>query len=277
MRLNDKHILVAGGGGSIGSELVRQLSARNRVMVLDIDETSAFDLAESLQLEKRDVSCEIGDIRDRQFVRNVMARFEPEVVINAAARKHVKPMEHNPMEAIEVNLVGLNNLLDASRAFEVQKFCQISTDKAVNPKCVMGATKLLGEMMVRRMGAGYVCVRFGNVMGSRGSVIPFWQSQLDRGRPITVTDARMTRYMMSIDEACSLVIKAIEDSRGGETYCLDMGEKVNILELAKGVLAKAGRGEIRMIGRREGESLTEELMTGEEKARAKKKGDFWVI
>ena len=270
-----KRVLIAGGGGSIGSELVRQLSKSNKVFIIDIDETNAFDLAEALELEGRWVHSRIGDICEKETVEDVFSDFRPHVVINAAARKHVKPNEDYPIEAVRTNILGLHNLLQATRRWPVQRFVQISTDKAVNARSIMGATKLLGEVMVRNRGG--IVVRFGNVMGSRGSVIPFWQGQLDRGEAVTVTDERMERYFMSIEEACRLVIEAAEVGRRGETLILEMGRHVNVLELAKEIVARTGRGDIRMIGMRPGETLSEKLMSVEEEARAIKRGRFHVI
>jgi len=159
----------------------------------------------------------------------------------------------------------------------VEKYVFISTDKAVSSNSIMGATKRCSEIITKNQGKGFVVVRFGNVMGSRGSVIPFWQNQIDRGDALTVTDPKMERYMMTIQQACSLVIQAAEMGVGGEIIILEMGKKVNILSLAKSIIADAGRGEIKIIGIRPGETLTEELMTEEEKKRSIKKGNFYVI
>lgn len=270
--LKGKRILVAGGSGSIGSELVRQLAPHNSVFVFDMDETGVVDLCEALQLKGYDVSGRVGNVRDSEVVSDAVWSFRPDYVINAAAYKHVKAMQSHPEEAVHTNVLGNINLL-AEKG--MAKFVFISTDKAVSANSVMGTTKLLSEVITRSQGG--IVVRFGNVMGSRGSVIPFWQGQLDRGEDITVTDERMERYFMSIEEACSLVIEAAEVGNPGETLILDMGKKVNVLELAKQVVEKAGRGNIRMIGIRPGETLTEELMTEDEKKRSVKKGKFYVI
>lgn len=276
--LSGKRILVAGGGGSIGSELVRQLAPHNKIFILDIDETSAFDLAEELQLAGHWVYARIGDICDVETVEDLFSDFRPEIVINAAARKHVKPMEETPMEAVNVNILGNHNLVAAAKRWKSKKFVFISTDKAVSSNSIMGATKRCGEIITRNQGKGFIVVRFGNVMGSRGSVIPFWQNQVSRGESITVTDQRMERYMMTIEQACSLVIEAASAGQGGEIFILDMGEKINILGLAKKIIQESGKDvPIKMIGTRPGETFTEELMTLEEKGRAKKRGKFWIV
>lgn len=270
--LKGKRIFVAGGSGSIGSELVRQLSEKNSVYVLDMDETGVVDLCEELQIKGLDVQGSVGNVRDWRYVEHVISEFKPDLIINAAAYKHVKALETVPMEAVRTNVEGNYNLLCAAKG---AKFVFVSTDKAVSANSVMGTTKRLSEIITKNYGG--IVVRFGNVMGSRGSVIPFWQNQINRGDPITVTDERMERYMMTIQEACSLVIEAAEKGKPGETYILDMGRKVNVLDLAKQVVAAAGRGEIKMIGMRPGETLTEELMTPEEEKRAVKTGRFHVF
>lgn len=271
-----KRVLVLGAGGSIGSELVRQLSASHKVYCVDIDETNVFDLAEEMQLKGRWVHARVGSICDKETVEDVFSDFRPQVVINAAARKHVKPMEQTPMEAINVNVIGNENVLQACKRWKVGKFVYVSTDKAVNAESIMGATKLLGERMTRN--AGYIAVRFGNVMGSRGSVLPFWESQINKGDPITITDERCERYMMTIPEACELVIKAIDVGKPGEVICLDMGKPVRIQRLAEEIVGQLkGDVKIKKIGLRPGETLSERLMTAEEEARAVKKGKFYVI
>ena len=270
--MGNKTIYIFGGAGSIGAELTRQLSVKNRVYIFDINETEMFDLVEELKLEGREVGGGVVDIRDVTALQRVFA-LHPNYIINAAARKHVTPMEETPMEAVSVNIEGVVNLL--SFAVETDSgFIQISTDKVVNACSVMGATKRVAELIVRN--AGYTSVRFGNVMGSRGSVIPIWQKQVDQGKPLTVTDANMQRYMMTIEEACSLVIDVMSmDDVDGKVVCLDMGERVKILDLAKKILGKEDG--IRMIGMRPGEMLVERLMSEEEESRAEKRGRFWVL
>lgn len=275
--INGKRVLIAGMAGSVGSELTRQLCKDNKVFGIDTNETEVFDLAEELQFKGKWVYSRVGDICNSETVDDVFSDFKPHVVINCAARKHVKPMETTPMEAVSVNIVGNYNLIAAAKRWKVNKYVFVSTDKAVASNSIMGATKRCSEIITKNQGKGFVVVRFGNIMGSRGSVIPFWQKQMDHNDPITVTDARMERYMMTIEEACTLVIKAMQIGKGGEIIVLDMGKRINILDLAKNLVNSMGRGEIKMIGIRPGETLTEELMTIEEQKRAEKKGRFWII
>lgn len=271
-----KRILITGGAGSIGSELVRQLALHNKIFILDIDETSTFDLSEELKQDGYWVEPRVGDVRDKETVRDLFEDFKPQYVFHCAAYKHVTPMEMYPLEAIKTNVLGTYNVMAEAKRWEcLEKFVFISTDKVVNSNSIMGQSKKLAETMVRNQGKGFIAVRFGNVMGSRGSVIPLWQNQYDRGKPITITDKRMTRYFMTISEACNLVIEAAEIGQGGECIILDMGKRVNILELAKSILGKDVK--IKMIGTRPGETLTEKLMTEEEEKLAKKRDKFWVI
>jgi len=273
--LKDKRILVAGGAGSIGSELVRQLAKDNKIFVLDTNESNTFDLTEELSQEGYWVKPRIGDIRNKETVADLFADFKPEIVFQAAAYKHVSPMEMYPEEAISTNIMGTYNLLRDAKRYEcLEKFVFISTDKAVSSASVMGATKRVGEIMVKNQGG--VVVRFGNVMGSRGSVLPIWQKQMDQGKPLTITNKEMTRYMMTIPEAVGLVIEATETGKGGEIFCLEMGKPVNIYELALSILEKSGKSlDIKEIGMRPGETLTERLWLEEEKP--EKVGNFYII
>jgi FlaA1/EpsC-like NDP-sugar epimerase len=273
--LKGKRILVAGGAGSIGSELVRQLAKDNQIFVLDQNESDTFDLTEELSQEGHWVKPRIGDIRNKETVYDLFADFKPQIVFQAAAYKHVSPMEMYPEEAISTNIMGTYNLLREAKKYEcLEKFIFISTDKAVSSASVMGATKRVGEIMVKNQGG--IAVRFGNVMGSRGSVLPIWQRQIDQGKPITITDKRMTRYMMTIPEAVGLVIKAAEVGKGGEIFCLEMGKPVNVYELATEILGKSGSNVgIKEIGLRPGETLEERLWLSEEKP--EKMGEFYVI
>lgn len=270
--VKNKNILITGLGGSIGSELTRQLAKHNRIFGLDNNETSLFDLCEELQLKGQWVYGRVGDVRDMETVHDVFSDFKPDIVIHAAALKHVKPNESYPIEAIQTNVLGTYNVLHQAKNFKVKQFIFISTDKVVNANSVMGQTKKLGETMVRN--AGYTAVRFGNVMNSRGSVLPFWAEQVKRGDPITITDKRMKRYFMSIPEACSLVIQAMKIGKGGETIVLDMGELKNILDVKESLYPKYP---VRYIGIRPGETLDEKLMTQEEELTAKKQGRFYII
>lgn len=269
--------LVLGGAGSIGSELVRQLSEeKDFVVVFDNNETALFDLVEELKQSGRDVNGHIGDVRDMASLEGCTRKFgPPDVIFNCAALKHVTPSAWNPREYVTTNILGTLNAIEHAKDHN-SKLVNISTDKVVNANSMMGATKKVAEIAVRD--AGYVSVRFGNVLGSRGSLIPIIQRQLNKGEPITITDERMTRYFMSIEEACSLLIKASEYD-GGTILIMDMGEKKNVLELAKEILRKAGKPdyEIKMIGMRPGETLTEELMSKDEEEIAVKDGNFWIL
>lgn len=271
-------VLVTGAAGSIGSEIVRQLAPKHRIYALDINEVGVYDLVEELKLKGYSVDGRVGDIRDQRTVEDVFSDFKPESVYHAAAYKVVPAMELVPLEAIQTNIMGTHNVLHASKRWKVKKFVFISTDKAISSKSVMGATKRVGEIMVKNSGKGYVAVRFANVMGSRGSVIPLWENQIARGEPITVTDERMERYMMTIPQAVNLVIEAGRQGKGGEIFVLDMGKPVKIMELAKTIVERLGKDiPIKTIGIRPGETLTESLMTAEEEGVAVKKGNFYVI
>ncbi len=260
-------ILITGAAGSIGSELVRQLHKDHTIYTLDINETGINDLFVDYGVFGR-----VGNVRDYETVNDVFSDFKPNIVYHAAAYKHVEPMEVTPLEAIYTNVIGTHNMLHCAKRYEVPKFVFISTDKVVNAKSVMGKTKSLAETMT--INQGYTAVRFGNVLGSRGSVIPIWQRQMDSGKPITVTDEHMERYLMSIEQAVNLVIEAGSKSNGKEIWIMDMPKKVNILELAKQI---AGEHPIELIGRRPGETLDEKLMTAEEERIATKEGNFHVI
>ena len=277
--IKHKRILVTGGAGSIGSELVRQLCKKNKVFILDNNETGTFDLIEELKLKGHWVHGRIGDIRDKDTIKDVMSDFKPQIIFHAAAYKHVTPSQWYPEEYVSTNINGTLNLIREAKRWECfEKFIFISTDKVVNATNVMGMTKKCAEGIVTSMGKGFVAVRFGNVLGSRGSVIPIWQQQIDRNEPLTVTDERMERYMMTIPEACELVIWAARLGKGGEVYVMDMGKPVNVLSLAKQILEKSGKTlGIKMIGLRQGETLDEKLMTKDEEARAVKEGNFYVI
>lgn len=272
--MENREILITGAAGSIGSELCRQLAPNNRVYAVDFNETELFNLYEELKFTSP-IRTRIGDIRNKETVEDIFNRGAiPEIVIHAAAYKHVSPMELDPIEAVQTNIIGTNNLVRMAKKRGTQ-FINISTDKVVNGESIMGLTKKIAERIVQN--AGFVSVRFGNVLGSRGSVIPIWQRQIDHNEPLTVTDSRMTRYFMTIEEACALVIEACEIGQSGEKVILDMGEQHNILDLAKEILKKSGKDlEIKIIGAKAGETLQEKLMTDEEQKRAEKRGRFWV-
>ena len=271
--IRNKRILITGGAGSIGSEIVRQLYKQNKLYLLDLNEMELHRLKTELGVPVR-----VGDIRNRETLRNVFEDFKPQYVFHAAAYKSVDMMEYVPEEATSVNVDGTRNVLDFSKIHKVQKFVYISTDKVVNAKSIMGKTKSLGETMTVNSGKGYVAVRFGNVLGSRGSLLEIWERQINDRNPITVTDSRMMRYFMTIPEAVNLVIEAAQIGKGGEIICFEMGMPVNIMELAEAIVKNIGRHiPIEIIGNRGGEVLKEELMSQEEKRVAIKKGNLYII
>ena len=275
--MENEFILITGGAGSIGSELTRQLAPKNKVYIIDNNETAFFDLYEELQNENIKIKGKIGDIRDESVFDGIEKEFGyPDTIFHCAALKHVTPSEWYPMEYIKTNVIGTYNVLRFAKSYNCPCFVNISTDKVIQAESVMGITKKLAEKMVKN--AGYISVRFGNVMGSRGSVLPIWQKQVDANKSLTITDERMQRFMMSIPEACELVIKAAEIGEAGQILVMDMGKQINILELAKEIIAKSGRDiPIKTIGIRKGESITEKLMTEEEEKSAIKKENFWIL
>jgi len=269
--LRGRRVLVTGAGGSIGSEICRQVVrlGAGQVIMMGRGENSIYEIA--LELRGREVVSFIADTRDRGRMEELFKRFQPQVVFHAAAHKHVPLMEANPSEAVSNNVFGTALLMELAEQNRVEKFIQISTDKAVNPSSVMGATKRMAELLLaRRAAPGFAAVRFGNVLGSRGSVIPTFRRQIADGGPVTVTDADMTRYFMTIPEAVSLVIQAGALARGGEIYILDMGHPVRIMDLARNMIRLSGYEPdvdipILVTGVRPGEKLYEELVnTGEE-------------
>jgi FlaA1/EpsC-like NDP-sugar epimerase len=276
-------ILVTGAGGSIGSELCRQLLrfAPRRLLLVDNNETSLHDLhRELLGSQNDDAPAELGllvaDITNTYKMESIFRHYAPQIVFHAAAYKHVPVMEAHPDEAVRVNVTGTVILTELADRFGVERFIFISTDKAVNSSCVMGASKRIGELWIAAMQQGsktrFASVRFGNVVGSRGSVIPLFNRQVERGGPVTVTDPRMTRYFMSIPEAASLIIQAGAFADGGEIYMLDMGLPIHIVDLAQKMIRlkglRAGRDiQIRLIGIRPGEKLHEELAYQTERKR----------
>lgn len=267
-----KRILVTGAGGSIGSELVRQLLrlAPSKIAILDKDENSIYELEQELRMAKVPsvVEPQIVDVRDVGRLRRIFSEFQPQLVFHAAAHKHVPLMEAHSCEAVLNNVQGTKNMLDMAEEFGVERFVFISSDKAVNPVNVMGATKRIGEMLVRTSTGSrrtrFACVRFGNVLGSRGSVIPLFQKQIAAGGPVTVTHPEVVRYFMTIQEAVQLILCAGTLAMGGEIFVLDMGKPLNILELAREMILLSGMEpevdvEIKIIGLRPGEKLSEEL------------------
>ena len=273
--IHNKRILVTGGAGSIGSELVRQLAPQNKIFILDINETGAFDLREELKQKGYWVHSRTGDIRNKETLEDVFSDFKPQIVFHAAALKHVTPNEEYPEESIQTNIIGTWNLIKEAKRWEcLEKFVFISTDKVVNAKSIMGIAKLCAESLVKLQGQKFVAVRFGNVMASRGSVLEIWQRQFDAKEPLTITHPEMERYLMTISQACELVIKAAEEGNGGEIFILDMGKRVKVLELAQKVIELSGHEKaIRQIGIRPGEVIKEKLMTEEERKKVNVKFD----
>lgn len=271
--ITGKTVLVTGGGGSIGSELCRQAAAQRpkRLIIFDIYENNAYDIQMELRRThpELDLVVLIGSVRDRERVMQVFDRYRPDLVCHAAAHKHVPLMETSPFEAIKNNVFGTYNVAQAADRFGTQRFILISTDKAVNPTNVMGASKRLCEMIVQmindRSATEYVAVRFGNVLGSAGSVIPLFRKQIRSGGPVTVTDKRVIRYFMTIPEAVQLIFQAGAYARGGEIFVLDMGEPVRIDDLARNMIRLSGFEPdvdipIVYTGLRPGEKLYEELL-----------------
>ena len=267
-------VLVTGGGGSIGSELCRQIArvAPRRIVVFDMYENDAYMLCQELlrQYNDIDVIVEIGNVCDVARVNEVFTKYHPSVVFHAAAHKHVPLMEICPREAVQNNVFGTLNVVRAADEFNVSRFIFISTDKAVNPTSVMGATKRMGEMVMqyyaRTSKTTFAAVRFGNVLGSNGSVIPLFKRQIASGGPVTVTHPDIERFFMTIPEASRLVITAGGMAKGGEIFILDMGEPVKILDLAKNLIRLSGAQdiEIEFTGLRDGEKMYEELLMDEE-------------
>lgn len=275
--VKDKTVLVTGGGGSIGSELCRQIVSHKPkcLVIFDIYENNAYDIQQELKIKYPDANVVtlIGSIRNTSRLESVFEQYKPDIVYHAAAHKHVPLMEVSPNEAIKNNVVGTWNVAKMADKYGVKKFVMISTDKAVNPTNVMGATKRICEMIIQSFNekskTDFVAVRFGNVLGSNGSVIPLFKRQIEAGGPVTVTHPDIIRYFMTIPEAVSLVLQAGAYAKGGEIFILDMGEPVKIDDLAKNLIRLSGYTlgvdmEIKYTGLRPGEKLYEELLMNEE-------------
>ncbi len=267
----DKVVLITGGGGSIGSELCRQLAQMqpSQIIILDIYENGAYDVQQELKIaygNRLDIQIEIVSICNRKAMERVFSTHRPQIVINAAAHKHVPLMEHNCIEAVENNVFGTKNLVELCEVYGTERFMMVSTDKAVNPTNVMGATKRMCEMIVQSASTygkvKYSATRFGNVLGSAGSVIPLFKRQIANGGPITLTDKRIIRYFMTIPEASQLVLQSGAMANNGELFVLDMGQPIKILDLAENMVRLSGLQGIEIVetGLRPGEKLYEELL-----------------
>ncbi|MBE7081185.1 MAG: polysaccharide biosynthesis protein [Clostridiales bacterium] len=275
--IEGKTVLVTGGGGSIGSELCRQIATHNPklLIIVDIYENNAYDIEQELirNLPNLNLLVLIASVRDKRKINNIFEEYRPEIVFHAAAHKHVPLMETSPNEAVKNNVIGTLNVTEAAGKYGTQRFVMISTDKAVNPTNVMGATKRICEMIIQAMdkkyATEYVAVRFGNVLGSNGSVIPLFKRQIKEGGPVTVTHKDIVRYFMTIPEAVSLVLQAGAYAKGGEIFVLNMGEPVRIYDLAENLIRLSGFEpnvdiDIKVIGLRPGEKLYEERLMEEE-------------
>ena len=272
-----KAVLVTGGGGSIGSEICRQLAGHGvgHLIIFDIYENNAYQIQKSLEWEfpRLHMTVLIGSVRDERRVQSMFSRYRPDIVFHAAAHKHVPLMEDSPNEAIKNNVIGTLKTARTASRYHVKKFILISTDKAVNPTNIMGASKRLCEMVIQMIGkhstTEFAAVRFGNVLGSNGSVIPLFRRQIEHGGPVTVTHPDIIRYFMTIPEAVSLVLQAGAYAKGGEIFILDMGEPVKIVDLARNLILLSGHKpdddiKIEFTGLRPGEKLYEEMLMAEE-------------
>lgn len=287
--IKDKVVLVTGGGGSIGSELCRQIAMYkpNKLVILDIYENSIYDIQNELlrNIKNLNLKTYIGSIRDKERVSEIISKEKPKLIFHAAAHKHVPLMEASPKEAIKNNVFGTLNLAQVADKYGVDRFVMISTDKAVNPTNIMGASKRICEMIIQSINSisntEFVAVRFGNVLGSNGSVIPLFKKQIEEGGPVTVTHEDIIRYFMTIPEAVQLVIQAGAMAKGGEIFILDMGEPVKIIDLARDLIRLSGFNPdldmpIKVTGLRPGEKLFEELLLDEEGVSSTKHNKIFV-
>ena len=287
--IKDKNVLVTGGGGSIGSELCRQIMKYNpgKLIIFDIYENNLYDIELELKSKypKQKIEAIVGSVRDKKRLEDVFTEYKPSLVFHAAAHKHVPLMENNPLEAIKNNIFGTYNVVNCADKYGTERFVLISTDKAVNPTNVMGASKRVCEMIVQAKNkvskTEYVAVRFGNVLGSNGSVIPLFKKQIANGGPVTLTHKEITRFFMTIPEAVGLILQAVTYAQGGEIFVLDMGEPVKIYDLAVSLIKLSGYEPevdipIQVTGLRPGEKLYEELLMAEEGLTATKHDKIFV-
>lgn len=288
--IRDKTILVTGAGGSIGSELVRQIAkfSPNQIILLDYNENDIYFLENELNSRKLcfDVKTVIADMTDISILKYTFSKFRPQVVFHAAAFKHVPLMEEHPASAVKNNVIGSRNLIYASEHYGVESFVLISSDKAVNPTSIMGATKRIAEMILqakaRKSRTKFIAVRFGNVLGSKGSVVPLFKKQIEDEGEVTVTHPEARRYFMSVKEAVQLVLQASAIGKGGEIFVLDMGEQIKIVDLARNLINLSGLAEgkdipIKFVGLRPGEKLYEETLLDIEKDKATKHEKIFVV
>lgn len=289
-KLHGKTILVTGGAGSIGSELVRQVAKYHpkKIITLDLNENALYFLELELKRNNKDldIQSEICNIREIEKLDYLFDKYKPNIVFHAAAHKHVPLMEHNPEEAVKNNIFGTKNVIDIADKYKVERFILVSTDKAVNPTNIMGATKRAAELLIEEKNkvseTKYMATRFGNVLGSNGSVIPLFKTLIEEGRNITITHPEITRYFMTIPEAASLVIEAGCMSKGGEVFVLDMGEPVKIMDLAKNLIKLSGLRlgediEIEVTGLRPGEKLYEELLYDVKNAKKTENNKIFIV
>jgi len=275
--VRDKVVLVTGGGGSIGSELCRQIAQHSprQLIIFDIYENSTYEIQQELKVKypELDLAVLIGSVRNTARVEDIFKSYRPDIVYHAAAHKHVPLMEDSPREAIKNNVFGTLKVANAADRYGTKRFVMISTDKAVNPTNIMGASKRICEMIIQNLNlksrTEFVAVRFGNVLGSNGSVVPLFKKQIERGGPVTVTSPDIVRYFMTIPEAVSLVLQAGAYAKGGEIFVLDMGEPMKMLDMAKNLIKLSGLRvdediKIEFIGLRPGEKMYEELLMNEE-------------
>lgn len=277
LNLNSKIILVTGAAGSIGREITIQLSLLNpqKLILVDQAESSLYELQQSfLNKRRKNIEIIVADICDKNRMHIIFNRYRPDIVFHSAAYKHVVLMEKNPYEAIKVNICGTKNMVDLSIKYDVERFLMVSTDKAVNPTSMMGATKRVAELYINyksktQKETKFTITRLGNVLGSNGSVIPLFKKQIENRYPLTVTHKEITRYFMTISEACTLILESAKMGNGGEIYIFDMGKAVKIYDIAKTMIHLSGLRypqdiSIEIIGLRLGEKLYEELLTDEE-------------
>ncbi|RKY44459.1 MAG: polysaccharide biosynthesis protein, partial [Candidatus Omnitrophota bacterium] len=287
--IKGKCVLITGAGGSIGSELTRQVASflPSQLILLDYNENDVYFLSVELRQRYPQVSFKeiIGDVKDISLLKHIFSKFRPQIVFHSAAFKHVPLMETNPSSAVKNNIISTRNLIYASEHYGVESFVFISTDKAVNPTSIMGATKRIAEMLLqakaKRSRTKFMAVRFGNVLGSKGSVVPLFKKQIEEGGPVTVTHPEAERYFMSVKEAVELVLQASAMGKGGEVFILDMGQPIKILDLAKDLITLSGLKPytdipIEFIGLRAGEKLSEELFLNIEKDKATRHNKIYI-